>query len=141
MQPIPHAHADEGQLLFLPSIFNETLSLLFDAHQYFQSRGAIDQRAIEEGSRAHYANEMTRITLRLTSIMAWIMVRRAIFAGRIEEETAGTQYRLEAVDVCREHRPDALASLPYYMNHLSERTHQLFERVFRLDDLAYGARA
>lgn len=141
MQSHAQHPSNDGQLLFLPSIFNETLALLFDAHHYFQSRGAIDQSAIELPTRTDYASEMTRITLRLTSIMAWLMVRRAIYAGRLEDDTATAQYRLEAVDACRQHRPETLAMLPYYVNHLSERTHQLYERVFRLDTMVYGQRA
>lgn len=139
--PVANQPVEEGQMLFLPSIFNETLALLFDAHEYFQSRGMIEQSTIEHAARADYANEMTRITLRLTSIMAWIMVRRAVHAGRIAEDTAGQQYRLEAAEVCCEHRPQVLAILPFYINHLSERTLRLFERVYRLDTMVYGPRA
>ncbi len=141
MRPIAKQTADsDQQLLFLPSIFNETMSMLFDAHSYFQSHGAIDQSIIDREDRTDYANEMTRITMRLTSVMAWIMVRRAIHAGRIDEEKAQEEYRLEAVDVCLENKPEVLAHMPSYMNHLSEKSLALFERTFRLDELAYGAR-
>jgi len=95
---------------------------------------------VDREDRSDYANEMTRITMRLTSVMAWIMVRRAIHAGRIDEAKASTDYRLEAVDVCREHKPEVLSQMPGYMNHLSEKSLALFERVHRLDDLAYGTR-
>jgi len=141
MHPTAQRTHEEGQLLFLPSIFNETLELLFDAHRYFESYAAIDQSIIPSSARGDYASEMTRITLRLTSIMAWIMVRRAVYAGRIEAETAGEQYRLEAADVCREHRREALAVLPQPMGYLADHSHALFERVFRLDRMAYGERA
>ena len=140
MRPIAQAAETDKQLLFLPSIFNETLEMLFDAHHYFQSRGPVEQTTISSTARHDYANEMTRITMRLTSVMAWIMVRRAVYAGRIEETTAAEQYRLEAVDVCREHRPETLALLPRTMGSLSHHSHELFERVFRLDAMAYGER-
>jgi len=141
MRPIARTtESQDKQLLFLPSIFNETLTMLFDAHQYFQDRGPVDQSIIDREDRSDYANEMTRITMRLTSVMAWIMVRRAIHAGRIDEAKASTDYRLEAVDVCREHKPEVLSQMPGYMNHLSEKSLALFERVHRLDDLAYGTR-
>ena len=140
MRPIAQPAEENKQVLFLPSIFNETLEMLFDAHHYFQARGSLDQTAISSDMRPDYANEMTRITMRLTSVMAWIMVRRAVYAGRIEEETAAEQYRLEAVEVCREHRPETLAALPRAMGSLSHHSHELFERVFRLDAMAYGER-
>lgn len=138
MHPIPHQTAADTQVLFLPGVFNETLSLLFDAHHYFQSRGAEDQAVIPETLRPHYANEMTRVTMRLTSVMAWLMVRRAVYAGRIEEEKASDSYRLDGAEVCLNHLPELLANMPYYLNYLSDRSLSLYERIHRLDNMAYG---
>jgi regulator of CtrA degradation len=140
MRPIPVHEDGDSQLLFLPGVFNETLALLFDAHHYFQANGAKDQSQISSKGRALYASEMTRITMRLTSVMAWIMVRRAIHAGRIEQEKASSEYRLEASDICGSHDAATLAKLPNYMIYLSEQSLSLYERVFRLDELAYGTR-
>lgn len=138
MRPIAQEAENDGQLLFLPSVFNETLTLLFDAHHYFQTRGAKEQNEIGATARPLYASEMTRITMRLTSVMAWIMVRRAIYAGRIEEDKASREYRLEAADICALHDAEVLTKLPNYMIYLSERSLSLYERVHRLDQLAYG---
>lgn len=140
MRPIAREEASDGQLLFLPGVFNETLSLLFDAHHYFNAHGAQDQAAISGNARAFYASEMTRITMRLTSVMAWIMVRRAIYAGRIEEEKASEDYRLEAAEICRNHDAQVLTKLPNYMIYLSEKSLSLYERIHRLDQLAYGTK-
>lgn len=130
----------DPQLLFLPTVFNETLALLFDAHHYFQQHGAKEQASIQKHSRALYASEMTRITMRLTSVMAWIMVRRAIHAGRIEEQKASADYRLEATDICTSYDAETLTKLPNYMIYLSERSLSLYERVHRLDQMAYGTK-
>lgn len=138
MRPVARAESSNNQLLFLPGVFNETLALLFDAHHYFQSRGIEEQTLLDSQSRPVYASEMTRITMRLTSVMAWIMVRRAIYAGRIEEEKAAHSYRLDGDNICLEHLPEKLSQLPYYLSYLSDRSHELYERVWRLDNLAYG---
>ena len=128
----------DSHLLFLPGVFNETLSLLFDAHQYFQSRGVEEQATIEPASRMHYASEMSRVTLRLTSVMAWLMVRRAVYAGRIAEEHASDDYRLNGKDACLGLPQEYKDAMPYYLNYLSDRSRGLYERVERLDELAYG---
>lgn len=138
MRPVARAIESDHNLLFLPGVFNETLALLFDAHHYFQSRGADEQAALTPNERPIYATEMTRVTMRLTSVMAWIMVRRAIHAGRIEEEKAAQEYRLDGTDICLEHAQGALPSLPSYLGYLSDRSRQLYERVHRLDQLAYA---
>ena len=137
MRPVAHAgESNNGQLLFLPGVFNETLSLLFDAHHYFQSRGADEQATLSIRHRPIYATEMTRVTMRLTSVMAWIMVRRAINAGRIEEEKAAQDYRLDGPDICLETNT-SFEDMPHYLNYLSDRSRTLYERVHRLDQMAY----
>ena len=140
MHPIQQQVEQESQLLFLPGVFNETLNLLFDAHHYFQAHGAQDQSEAGANARPLYASEMTRITMRLTSVMAWIMVRRAIHAGRIGEDKASRDYRLEATDICRDYDADTLAKLPNYVIYLSERSLSLYERIHRLDQMAYGTK-
>lgn len=137
MRPVARASDSDNQLLFLPGVFNETLALLFDAHQYFQSRGADEQAALPPSDRPLYATEMSRVTMRLTSVMAWIMVRRAIHAGRIEEEKAAADYRLDGSDICLADADATLHDMPYYLGYLADRSRQLYERVHRLDQLAY----
>lgn len=139
MHQVARQAAPNTQLLFLPGVFNETLGLLFDAHHYFQSRGEEEQATIQPQLRMAYANEMTRVTMRLTSVMAWLMVRRAIYAGRIEEDKASADYRLDGREICLNHLPEIMAEMPYYLNYLSERSLGLYERVHRLDALAYGS--
>lgn len=137
MRPVARASESSNQLLFLPGVFNETLALLFDAHHYFQARGAEEQAALDSKQRPVYATEMTRVTMRLTSVMAWIMVRRAIHAGRIEQEKASKEYRLDGGDICLADSDTLLADMPYYLGYLSDRSRDLYERVHRLDQLAY----
>lgn len=139
MNTVARQAPQDNQLLFLPGVFNETLSLLFDAHHYFQSRGIEDQATIPAGLRLSYSNEMTRVTMRLTSVMAWLMVRRAVYAGRIEEDKASTAYRLDGAEVCLNHMPDVLEVMPNYLSYLSERSLSLYERIHRLDQQAYGS--
>lgn len=135
-----HAHQAEApqQLLFLPSVFNETLDLLFDAHNYFQSRGLEEQSMIPAHYRPLFSHEMSRITNRLTSIMAWVMVRKAVCTGRIEEEMASENYRLDEEAGPLADSEEFLETLPYYIGYLSERTRDLYARVERLDSMAYG---
>ena len=141
MRPALQARNSTAEhLLFLPGVFNETLALLFDAHHYFQSRGADDHRTLDSYYQKAYTTEMSRITIRLTSVMAWLMVRRAVSAGKIDEEKASRDYRLDGGDICLA-EPDAMIDmLPYYFWQLSERSQELYERVMRLDGMVYGTR-
>lgn len=140
MRPVARQATPHNQLLFLPGVFNETLGLLFDAHQYFEARAVEEQAVVSPDIRQLYAFEMSRVTARLTSVMAWLLVRRAIHDGRIAEEKAQNDYRLDGADVCLTHAPEALAHLPYYLIYLSEKSLELYERVHRLDHMAYGTK-
>ena len=138
MQQVVRKEAPENQLLFLPGVFNETLSLLFDAHNYFQARGAEEQAKVDPANRMYFADEISRVTLRLTSVMAWLMVRRAVYAGRIDEAKASDEYRLDAQDICLVHEPEILKTMPSYLSYLSTRSLYIYERIHRLDEMAYG---
>lgn len=135
MRPVARQQAETAKCVFYPGVFNETLGLLFEAHTYFQERSTEEQAVLSTHTRLRYANEMTRVTMRLTSIMAWLMVRKAVFAGRISEEDAARQYRLEARDQCMLYDTHELESLPYYMGYLAERSYMLYERVSRLEHM------
>lgn len=138
MQPaISHLQTSQP-VLFMPAVFNETLGLLFDAHHYFENYGEEEQLRLPQEFRTAYAGEMSRITMRLTSIMAWVMVRKAVYTGKLDSDTAAEKYRLDAQDICREEVPESVANLPFYIGEIAQRSRDLYERVWRLDHMAYA---
>jgi hypothetical protein len=131
----PSPPADVTTVFFLPGIFNETLQLLLDAHEYFSIFGGEDQNRYNGDSKTVYSCEMSRITLRLSSVMAWLMVRRAVFAGKILPQDAAEKFRLDCEEVCLDTNPQADGMLPSYMCHLLSRTLELYQRVHRLQGM------
>lgn len=120
-------------VLFMPGVFNETMQLLTDAREYFHTFGEDDQNHIATDLRTLYSCEMSRITLRLSSIMAWIMVQRAVFTGKIEQVDAAERYKLDFQDVCLVDNRMLHGVLPSYVCYLLDRSLELYERVLRLD--------
>ena len=120
-------------VVFMPSIFNETMQLLTDAHEYFYLFGDDDQTRISADLKTLYSCEMSRITLRLSSIMAWIMVQRAVFSHKIEAEEAASRYGLDFKEVCMVDNRMLHGVLPSYVCYLLDRSLELYERVHRLD--------
>lgn len=119
-------------VIFMSSIFDETMKLLAEAHEYFQTFGQDDQSRIDAELRTLYACEMSRITLRLSSIMAWIMVQRSVFSGKIPKEDL-PRYGLDFQDICRVDNRVLHGVLPSYVCFLLDRSLELYERVLRLD--------
>ncbi len=125
-------------VVILPGIYNETLILLADAHNYFQQHGEEVQAGLQPCERTMFASEMSRITIRLSCVMAWLMARKALFSGKITKEAADTRYRLDCRDVALNQHIEAETILPDKMTDLLDRSFELYQRVARLDDQAHG---
>ena len=124
-----------ANVVFMPGIFNETMTLLADAREYFYMFGEEDQEALDEQQlRSLYTSEMSRITLRLSSIMAWIIAQRAVVAGKISAEDAARRHGLDFQEVCLVDNHVLHGVMPPYVCMLLDRTLELYERVLRLDE-------
>ena len=121
-------------VLFMSGLFNESMGLLKEAHEYFITFGEEDQDRIDQSLKTLYSCEMSRITLRLSSIMAWLMAQRAVFTGKITLDEAAKSYGLDFQNVCRVDNRALHGILPSYVCFLLDRTLELYERVLRLDE-------
>lgn len=128
------ASTPHGTVLFLPGMYDETLQLLADSHAYFEHQGALQQRLMGERTRAMYVSEMSRITLRLSCVMAWLMARRAVLEGGDASPEADEQHPLECRDICMHQHIEAEAVLPGSMTDILVKTYELYVRAARLDD-------
>lgn len=132
-----HVTANESntQLIFMPGMFDETLQLLTDSHEYFSLYGPEDQARASDLEKMVYSAEMSRITLRLSSVMAWLMARRAEFNGQISREEAAAEFKLAFHDICLHNLPEMHHVLPAYMCGLMGRSLELYQRAARLDSM------
>lgn len=121
--------------IFVSRLFDETMRLLVDAQDYFEAYAGPDQHYATPVERLVYSAEMSRITLRLSSIMAWLMARRAEYAGEISREEAVSQFRLTFNEICLKELPEMHFVLPSYVCELLERSLDLYRRTARLDEM------
>lgn len=121
------------KIVMLPGIYNDTLRLLMETHEYFQYQGTVDHERIQGAQRLVYSCEMSRITTRLSSVMAWLMVQKAWFGGSITDDEARTRFPLDAPEVCLYHNREAETMLPKKMIELLAQSLELYQRVNRLD--------
>lgn len=124
---------------FLPRVYKDTVALLLRAHEYFSDHGKHAQAEMAPAAKLLYSSEMSRITLRLTSIMAWLTVRKAVFEGSIPPEKAqSSEYSLAFKEACMQDDRDLHDLLPDEMQGLLQETRELYERIHRLDRLVAG---
>ena len=83
--------------------------------------------------------EAMRVTSRLTQVMAWLMVQRAVHEGEIGAEDALSEAnRLSGADVCLDDTFAGDQSLPGGLRSLLDRSFRLYQRVARLEEQMAG---
>ena len=119
-------------VLFMPSVYNDAMTLLCEAQDYFTEFGDDDQTQMDKNIRSLYTCEMSRITLRLSCVMSWLLAQRSVIAGDIESGESA-HYGLEFQNICRVNNEMLHGILPSYVCYLLDSTLELYERVLRLD--------
>jgi regulator of CtrA degradation len=131
-QHLNHSGSDT-QVILMPGLFNQTVHLLLQARLYFSTTGRDAEQHMGITERARFATEMSRITIRLSSIMAWLSVQKAVSAGDITVEEAYMRYPLDGEELALESDIETEDRLPAEMRRLLEETRDLYERVYRLN--------
>jgi len=128
---IPNGQASQN-VLFMPSVYNDAMTLLYKAQEYFTEFGDDDQIKMEKNIRSLYTCEMSRITLRLSCVMSWLLAQRSVISGDIDSKDSA-HYGLEFQNICRVNNEVLHGILPSYVCYLLDSTLELYERVLRLD--------
>lgn len=111
-------------------LFDDTLTLLEEARDCLL-RYQIS--SLSTRAAAQFAIEGTRLTARLTEMMAWLMGRRAVASGEISYETGRDRYRLELQSVCGVDQAVALEPELSTLRELLNRSLRLYRRIEALD--------
>lgn len=126
---------------FFNNTFEEAMALTREARDYLTFQEKADLADLDPVSRMVASCESMRVTARLTQVVAWLLVQRAVHAGEIPREQAKqAKYRLSGREVCAEAKPVVEAVLPDRLMDLLCRSLSLYERVARLDRMLDGRR-
>ncbi|HUC67649.1 MAG TPA: DUF1465 family protein [Stellaceae bacterium] len=136
-EPPSLAAASTAPTAFFDKTYDEAIGLLEQARGYLSVLEPIDRRQLAAPEQLRLCVETMRMTARLTQIMAWLLAERAIFAGELSREAAFEgQTGLAALPVCMDRGEDDWQGLPNRLVSLLDRSHRLYVRVARLDELA-----
>ena len=115
----------------IDALYVEAMILADEARGYFDDRGKADREVLPPIARVAFTCESLKVTTRLMHIIAWLLTRRALEAGEISPREARDPRRrlgrIEAGD-------SDPAILPEAAQSLVRASHDLYERVRRLDD-------
>ena len=139
MSPDPLAQEISGlseTVAFFDSTFEEALALTREARDYLTHAEPRERERMTPNERMLASCEAMRLTSRLTQVMAWLLVQKAVHGGEMtREEARAAEFRLAGPSVCAETTPPVEGRLQPRLADLLERSHSLYQRVSRLDAL------
>jgi regulator of CtrA degradation len=119
---------------YFDSAFDEALALTREARDYLAFQEKADLSELSPVGRMAASCESMRMTARLTQVVAWLLVQKAVHAGDLtREDAAGPKYRLSGQEVCDDTEPLAVEPLPERLAELLTRSHRMYQRIARLD--------
>lgn len=114
--------------------YDETLDLMVEARNYmaYVERRERERAGLLNGLRM--SCEAMRVTSRLTQVMAWLMMQRAVHDGEVEAaEALAERNRLSGFEVCLDDSFGHDENLPSGLRSLLDRSLRLYQRVARLE--------
>jgi regulator of CtrA degradation len=127
---------------YFDSTFDEALALTTEARDYLAYQEKADLSELGPVARMSASCESMRITARMTQVIAWLLVQKAVHAGDLtREEAIQPKYRLSGQEICDDVKPLAGEPLPDRLAELLLRSHQMYQRIARLDAMFDGHHA
>jgi regulator of CtrA degradation len=118
--------------------YDEALDLIVEARNYMaHMRPAGRGRAYpSSGMDLRASCEALRVTSRLTQVMAWLMIQRAVCDGEITaSEACEERNRLSGQSVCLDSSASNDLGLPPGLRSLLKRSLHLYQRIARLEEM------
>ena len=134
---MPHAlvqGAKMQQLVVYHRTYDETIDLMVEARNYMQYIDYRDHMRHDTIAGLRLSCEAMRVTSRLTQVMAWLMMQRAVQEGEITpDEAVSENNRLSGEEVCLDISYANDDSLPRGLRSLLSRSHLLYMRISHLE--------
>lgn len=128
----PEPPPESGALI--ERTYNEALGLTRAVRDYIAGPAGGDKDRLEADAKLVACCEEMRVTARMTEVMAWLMVQRAVQAGEISRaEAARPERRLGGADTCQAEPALPPEDLPPRLAELMDRSRALYDRIARLD--------
>jgi regulator of CtrA degradation len=122
--------------IFLDKAYDDGFALLIEVRDFLKEQRAAVDASLPPNERALLTQELTRLTRRLTDVMAWLLLWRAVSAGEIghRESLSHAASRLEHDLVAEEQPIAAQRKLPLEVRGMIGRTRRLYGDVLKLKE-------
>ena len=122
--------------------YDETLALIIEARDYMALWIRHGNHSTYRIGGLRFSCEALRVTSRLTQVMAWLMIQRAVLEGELSpEDSISETHRLAGHDICLTTEGIDDPALPLELRILMDRSYRLYRRIARLDEMAMSRTA
>lgn len=131
--------ASTDNVAFFGRTYHEALDLTREARDYIAGNLGKDRADESADVRLASSCEEMRLTARMTQIMAWLLLQRAIHEGEVpRSEALKAENRLSGQETCLADPVIPDVDLPPRLHDLMERSRNLYQRIQRLDAMLDG---
>jgi len=121
--------------------------LLKSTHDYIKWQAPLDieNRGYQETFKV--SCEAMRITVRVTQIIAWLMLQKAVLEGDLtRDEVLSDEFQVLRGQTCLESSSESDSQLPPRLRELLKESREFYFRILRLDQLSrkrisYGSKS
>jgi regulator of CtrA degradation len=114
--------------------YAEALDLTHAVRDYIAEQARHDKAQLDHDTQLVASCEEMRVTARMTQVMAWLMLQRAVQAGQVDRaETVRPDNRLGGRETCLAEPAAPTERLPDRLGELLQLSRGLYERIDRLD--------
>lgn len=127
----------QAEMAVFTRTYDEALDLIVEARNYMvHSRPAGRRSPRLSGDNLRLSCEALRVTSRLTQVMAWLMLQRAVQDGEISpQEACDERNRLSGQSVCLDEGAVEDTEIPAGLRSLLNRSLSLYKRISRLEEM------
>ena len=124
-------YADWAKLM---EVYSQAISLVEETADYLSNEGEQDKEQLPPLALTAFMSESMRLTTRLTTMMSWLMLQRAVADEEITaDEARKPEHRLRRLPNTLEIDSITKSMLPERLSDLVERSMVLYKRVERLE--------
>jgi regulator of CtrA degradation len=126
----------QAEMAHFTRTYDETLDLIVEARNYMVHLRPASRRQRGSGESLRLSCEALRVTSRLTQVMAWLMLQRAVQDGEITaHEACAEENRLSGQSVCLDDSCEEDKEIPAGLRSLLSRSLRLYKRISRLEEM------
>jgi len=118
---------------FIERFYQEAIKLLVESRAYLQGQAVHDTNSISPDYGLFITTETTRVTARLTEIIAWLLAYKAMSGTNYLQLYRAAPKLSQDPDCMEDSVANSTHPLPHQLNYLLTETRNLYLRLLRLE--------